>query len=276
MNMNVLPMRYRINGKNKIEKIYPDHYLKIIGDTYNFIKYHNGQNFNKTFSKYCEKFPKIKSGINTRNLFLDNFDKKYSDFSVDDNGDIIKVYNPARHKNKMIETDVIETETYYNVDINNMPEIVKDMLIEIIGEKFFYNKLMSGKILEKDFLNYSLFNFAKFGKYVYKHFNTFVEIASQNFSNYEFNHFSKSTNTQENIYYYGKKFIELYIYRVKKYTCKLIERNSKEHKRYIAETKIENNRNKKSRKAYSKEKSEYAEYIMHVRKQNDKIKNIEI
>lgn len=89
-------MRWGIdkNGKAIRKREYYDGHSNFYDSLYKFLYGHIGKNFDETFSKFCQRFPKVMERYNTRAEFLQRFknpdtERIYScDFYVDDNGNI--------------------------------------------------------------------------------------------------------------------------------------------------------------------------------------------
>lgn len=79
-----LPMRKRVNSKGKLEDM-EDHYyhgLSFWKDLEHFFEGHIGLDFDYVFSKFCIKFPKRQGKYNTREEFLNEFNRKYWDSEI--------------------------------------------------------------------------------------------------------------------------------------------------------------------------------------------------
>ena len=91
-----LGMRWDIdkNGKATRKREYYNGHSNFYDRLFIFLYGHIGKNFDETFSKFCQRFPKVMERYNTRAEFLQRFknpdtERIYScDFYVDDNGNI--------------------------------------------------------------------------------------------------------------------------------------------------------------------------------------------
>ena len=94
----IAPMRYKIkpNGEMSMGDKHYYHSSNFISDLYTFLDGHIGKNFDETFKKFCERYPKHVERYNTRAEFLGAF--KEHDFKkagcyeywVDENNNIQK------------------------------------------------------------------------------------------------------------------------------------------------------------------------------------------
>ena len=111
-------MRWGIdkNGKATRKREYYDGHSNFYDSLFTFLYGHIGKNFNETFSKFCQRFPKVMERYNTRAEFLQRFknpdtERIYScDFYVDDNGNIQagKQYRRPRKPVKVLHNDVLD------------------------------------------------------------------------------------------------------------------------------------------------------------------------
>ena len=111
-------MRWDIdkNGKATRKREYYDGHSNFYDSLYTFLYGHIGKNFDETFSKFCQRFPKVMERYNTRAEFLQRFknpdtERIYScDFYVDDNGNIQsgKRYHRPRKQVKVCHDDVVD------------------------------------------------------------------------------------------------------------------------------------------------------------------------
>ena len=111
-------MRWGIdkNGKATRKREYYDGHSNFYDSLYKFLYGHIGKNFDETFSKFCQRFPKVMERYNTRAEFLQRFknpdtERIYScDFYVDDNGNIQsgKQYHRPRKQVKVFHDDVLD------------------------------------------------------------------------------------------------------------------------------------------------------------------------
>ena len=103
------------NGKATRKMDYPRHSY-FYESLYKFLIGHIGKNFNETFSKFCQRFPKVMERYNTRAEFLSRFknpdtERIYSnDFYVDDNGNIqaAEPFHKPRKQVKVFHDDVLD------------------------------------------------------------------------------------------------------------------------------------------------------------------------
>ena len=111
-------MRWGIdkNGKATRKREYYDGHSNFYDSLYTFLYGHIGKNFDETFSKFCQRFPKVMERYNTRAEFLQRFknpdtERIYScDFYVDDNGNIQsgKQYHRPRKQVKIFHDEVFD------------------------------------------------------------------------------------------------------------------------------------------------------------------------
>ena len=68
-------MRWGIdkNGKATRKREYYDRHSNFYDSLYKFLYGHVGKNFDETFSKFCQRFPKVVECYNTRAEFLSRF-----------------------------------------------------------------------------------------------------------------------------------------------------------------------------------------------------------
>ena len=94
------------NGKRQ-ERVYDKsyyHFSDFYDECRRFIRSHVGKDFDKSFSKFCSRYPKIVNGINTRSHFMDMFCNgvhnlgMFCEFEIDDQNRIQLVKRPKRER----------------------------------------------------------------------------------------------------------------------------------------------------------------------------------
>lgn len=144
------------NGKATRKERYYDRHSDFYDSLYKFLDGHIGKNFDETFSKFCNRFPKVVEHYNTRAEFLDHFrnpntEKVYSfDYYVDDDGNIQagEQYHKPRKQIKVYHDDkptkiVIEP----NIFLLSKSSAIKQYIYRSLG-KDAYDEIMSGKEIE--------------------------------------------------------------------------------------------------------------------------------
>lgn len=158
-----LPIRKHCNKKGRIEhgEKYYDHYdREFFQKLDRFLDNSVGKDFDDTFHDFCQKFPKVIGGVNTRSKFLERFKPEYlgwryyGQYDVDENNIIVRdggdKYAP-RHKQSVTipltpESDIKE---YIEVSdaryiINNEP--LSQFLYEKLGYDDYWSLLNESKL----------------------------------------------------------------------------------------------------------------------------------
>ena len=151
-------MRWGIdkNGKATRKCEYYDRHSDFYDSLYNFLYGHIGKNFNETFSKFCQRFPKVVECYNTRAEFLARFknpdtERVYScNFYVDDNGNIQS--GEPYHKPRKLVTVYHDDKPSKivirpNLNLLNRSSEIKQYIYQSLG-KDAYDEIMSGRETE--------------------------------------------------------------------------------------------------------------------------------
>ena len=153
-----LGMRWDLNknGKVTIKERHYDRHSDFYDKLYKFLDGHIGKNFDETFSKFCQRFPKVMGRYNTRAEFLDHFrnpntEKVYSsDYYVDNNGNIQagEPYHRPRKQIKVYHNDVpTKIVVKPNLLLIDKCDSIKQYIYHSLG-KSAYDEIISGKEIE--------------------------------------------------------------------------------------------------------------------------------
>lgn len=143
----------RFNGGDK----YWDHWdreLYISVDR--FLKSCIGKNFDKSFHKFCQKYPKYVGKTNTRNLFREYFFDKYrGDYYVDSNNCI--QFNKSNTNKQKISIDIPQyiMDEFIKVDLEYIKSntILMQYLEWVFGKKNWNHVLNCGGRIDVGFYN---------------------------------------------------------------------------------------------------------------------------
>ncbi len=144
------------NGKVTIKERHYDRHSDFYDKLYKFLDGHIGKNFDETFSKFCQRFPKVMGRYNTRAEFLDQFRNPNTenvssyDYYVDDNGNIQvgEQYHKPKKQIKVYHDDVpAKVVIKPNLILLSKSSAIKQYIYHSLG-KGAYDEIMSGKEIE--------------------------------------------------------------------------------------------------------------------------------
>lgn len=144
------------NGKVTLKERHYDRHSDFYDKLYKFLDGHNGKNFDETFSKFCQRFPKIMERYNTRAEFLDQFRNTHTenvssyDYYVDDNGNIQvgEQHHKPKKQIKVYHNDVpTKVVIKPNLILLSKSSAIKQYIYRSLG-KIAYDEIMSGKEIE--------------------------------------------------------------------------------------------------------------------------------
>ena len=262
-------MRWGIdkNGKATRKCEYYDRHSYFYDSLYNFLYGHIGKNFDETFSKFCQRFPKVVECYNTRAEFLGQFrnpdiEQIYSnDFYVDDNGNIQsgEPYHKPRKPVTVYHADkpskiVIRP----NLNLLNRSSEIKQYIYRSLG-KDAYDEIMSGREIElkqfEGFINSTCC-------YNFKH--KIAELARTHL------HFTLRITLQEDETVFNQLFPK---HEYRKFD--ILKRGTPEYAKYKAEEKERKNKEEREKKKLNEETiSTLLWYIEDKRKADELAKDI--
>lgn len=152
-------MRKREDGKGRIKSGYKywyhwDRELYISVDR--FLKSCIGKSFNKSFHKFCQKYPKYVGKINTRNLFMEYFYCPWRvEYYVDSNNCI--QFNKSKISKQKTSIDIPQyiIDEFIKVDLEYIKSntILMQYLEWVFGNKSWNHVLNCGGRIDVDFYN---------------------------------------------------------------------------------------------------------------------------
>ena len=240
-------MRWSIdkNGKAIRKREYYDRHSNFYDSLYKFLYGHVGKNFDETFSKFCQRFPKVVECYNTRAEFLSRFrnpdtERIYScDYYIDDNGNIQpgEPYHKPRKPVTVYHDDkpskiVIRP----NLNLLNRSSAIKQYIYHSLG-KYAYDEIMSGREIElhqfEGFINNTC-------KYNFKH--KIAELARTHL------HFTPNLTLQEDETIFNQLFPK---YEYRKFD--ILKKGTPEYAKYKAEEKERKNKEEREKKKLNEE-----------------------
>lgn len=144
------------NGKATRKWGYYDRRSDFYDSLYKFLDGHIGKNFDESFSKFCQRFPKVMECYNTRAEFLNRFKNPNTekvrsyDYYVDDDGNI-QSGEPYRKPRKQVKVyhDDVPTKTVIkpNLLLLRKSSAIKQYIYRSLG-KVAYDEIMLGRDID--------------------------------------------------------------------------------------------------------------------------------
>lgn len=234
------------NGKATRKWGYYDRRSDFYDSLYKFLDGHIGKNFDESFSKFCQRFPKVMECYNTRAEFLKRFKNPNTekvrsyDYYVDNNGNIQsgEQYHRPRKQVKVYH-DEVPTKAVIkpNLLLLSKSSAIKQYIYHSLG-KIAYDEIMSGREIE------------------FKHFEGFINsTCSYDFKRKIAELGVKHLNLRPRFTMYGDEtvFNQLFPkYEYRKFD--ILYEGTPEYAKYKAEEKDRKNKEERERKKLKEEK----------------------
>lgn len=144
------------NGKATRKWGYYDRRSDFYDSLYKFLDGHIGKNFDESFSKFCQRFPKVMECYNTRAEFLNRFKNPNTekvrsyDYYVDDNGNIQAgepYHRPRKQVKVYYDDEPTKTVVKPNLLLLSKSSAIKQYIYHSLG-KIAYDEIMSGREID--------------------------------------------------------------------------------------------------------------------------------
>lgn len=234
------------NGKATRKWGYYDRRSDFYDSLYKFLDGHIGKNFDESFSKFCQRFPKVMECYNTRAEFLKRFKNPNTekvrsyDYYVDDDGNIQagEQYHKPRKQVKIYYDDgPIKTVIKPNLLLLSKSSAIKQYIYRSLG-KIAYDEIMSGREID------------------IKHFEGFINCTcSYDFKNKIVELAKTHLHLRPRFTYYGDATVYNQLFPQYEYRkFDILKEGTPEYNKYIAEEKDRKNKEERERKKLKEEK----------------------
>lgn len=135
------------------------HFSDFYDECKRFIRANVGRNFDKVFSEFCQKYPKIVNGINTRAHFMDEFRRGvhntyfFNEFETDNQNRIKLVKREPRKKRGITYYDGndVEIGILINTTLLNHPKIFSYFINKLDKESFMMLYYSNGELTPEQY-----------------------------------------------------------------------------------------------------------------------------
>lgn len=158
-DISKIGMKWDLDKKGKATRKwgYYDRRSDFYDSLYKFLDGHIGKNFDESFSKFCQRFPKVMECYNTRAEFLSRFKNPNTekvrsyDYYVDDDGNIQAgepYHKPRKQVKVYYDDEPSKVVVKPNVHLLEKSGAIKSYIYKSLGKEV-YNIIMEGNEIPK-------------------------------------------------------------------------------------------------------------------------------